>query len=322
MLLSISAVLSLLLTPVVRRLATRLGVVDAPGERKVHLHPVPRLGGVGVAASAALGLAMLAWLQPTLGSRAVLDARELLPIIAGAALVFAAGLWDDARGAPVVVKLAIQSSAAALVIASGIAIERVTVFGSTQDLGALAIPVTLLWIVGLTNAFNLMDGLDGLAAGLAAIAAATCATILVVRGHHQDALLLVALLGATVGFLPYNFHPASIFLGDAGSLLFGFALAVTAITGWQKGATALAVGVPLLIFALPIVETASSIARRLRRGAANADVPRLAALGQVFEADQQHIHHRLLAGGLSHRGAVLLLYGLALGLSGLALLTI
>lgn len=317
-----TAALSLIVTPAVRVLANRLGVMDIPGARKVHARPVARLGGIGVVVAAALGLASVAWLHMMLDTRAILDTRELQPILAAAALVFASGLWDDVRPVPPSTKVVTQSVAAALVIGAGIVIERVTVLGTTYDLGMLAVPVTLLWIVGLTNAFNLMDGLDGLASGLAVIAAATCATVLIVRGHHPEALLVVALLGATAGFLPYNFHPATIFLGDAGSLLFGFVLAVTAITGWQKGATALAVGVPLLTFALPIVETASSIARRLWPGAGSALATRAAPLARIFAADQQHIHHRLLAGGLSHRHTVLLLYGLSLGLSALALLMI
>ncbi|TMQ15251.1 MAG: undecaprenyl/decaprenyl-phosphate alpha-N-acetylglucosaminyl 1-phosphate transferase [Candidatus Rokuibacteriota bacterium] len=176
---------------------------------------------------------------------------------------------------------------------------------------ALAIPLTLLWIVGLTNAFNLMDGLDGLATGLAIIAAATCAAVSISRGDSQGGLLLVALLGALCGFLPYNFNPATIFLGDSGSLVVGYALAVTAVTGWQKGATALAVAVPLLIFALPISETLLSVVRRTRG----------LGIRHVFSADQQHLHYRLLGLGLSHRAAVLLLYVVSLSLSLLALAT-
>ena len=171
--------------------------------------------------------------------------------------------------------------------------------------------MTIVWIVGLTNAFNLLDGLDGLATGLAIIAAATCAAVSISRGDTQGGLLLVALLGALCGFLPYNFNPATIFLGDSGSLVVGHVLAVTAINGWQKGATALAVAVPLLIFALPISETVMSVVRRTRE----------AGIRRVFSADQDHIHHRLIALGLSHRDAVLLLYVVSLALAVLALAT-
>src|SRR5207237_8053706 len=136
--------------------------------------------------------------------------------------------------------------------------------GTTHALGGLAVPLTMRWIVGLSTAFNLMDGLDGLATGLAIIAAATCAAVSISRGDSQGGLLLVALLGALCGFLPYNFNPATIFLGDSGSLVVGYVLAVTAVTGWQIGPTALAVAVPLPIFRLPISETLLSVVRRTR----------------------------------------------------------
>lgn len=318
-----SAGLSLLLTPAVRGLALRWGLTDAPGARKIHEAPVARLGGVAVLLSALIALLILRMVESLPDWRELAPPAAMLPVGAGAALVFAVGLWDDVREAPAVVKLLVQSLAATLAIGSGITIERFTLFETTYALGALSTAVTFLWIVGLTNAFNLMDGLDGLAAGLAVIASATCAIILALRGHEAEALLLVALLGAAIGFLRYNFYPASIFLGDAGSLLFGFVLAVTAVTGWQKGATTLAVGVPLLIFAVPIFDTLSSIIRRLRRRPPEPTVSGpMSFLGRIFEPDQKHIHHRLIASGLPHRGAVLLLYGLSLGLAVLALLTV
>jgi UDP-GlcNAc:undecaprenyl-phosphate GlcNAc-1-phosphate transferase len=197
--------------------------------------------------------------------------------------------------------------AAAIVAGAGIQIERVTMFGTTFGLGWMATAATLVWIVGITNAFNLIDGLDGLAAGLALIAGATCAAVVLIRGDYATAIILVALLGALTGFLPYNFNPASIFLGDSGSLTIGFTLAVTAITASQKGATALAVAVPLLMFALPIADTASALARR--------------PLHRLFVADHGHLHHRLMMRGLSHRTTVLVLYAVAICLSAVALLT-
>ena len=201
---------------------------------------------------------------------------------------------------------------------SGLLIERVTLFGVSWELGWLSWPITAGWIVGLTNAFNLIDGLDGLAAGIAALAGATCGAILIVRGHTAEALLLAALVGAAIGFLVFNFAPASIFLGDSGSLLFGFLLATTAIAGWQKGATALATGVPLLMFALPIADIATTIVRRgLARPAAGR--PSIAAaLRQLVEPDRQHIHHRLLALGWSTERTVLILYAVTAVLSLLA----
>ena len=169
-----------------------------------------------------------------------------------------------------------------------------------------------------------MDGLDGLAAGLISIAAVTCGAVLQLsRGEGPGAMLVVSLVGALLGCLVYNFHPAKIFMGDSGSLLAGFLLAVTAITGRQKGATALAVGVPLLIFAVPLLDTVTTIARRLVGSGPSSQTPRRAgAITRVFTGeDRGHIHHRLLGMGLSHRGTVLLLYGLMILCSAIALLT-
>jgi UDP-GlcNAc:undecaprenyl-phosphate GlcNAc-1-phosphate transferase len=277
--------------------------------------------GVALSLTFALGVAIVANAQWPSTPR--LDVQSLLPILCGASLVFAVGLWDDVSAVPALRKLAVQVVAAAIAAGADILITRVTVWGATYDLGYAALALTIFWIVLITNAFNLMDGLDGLAGGLVVIAASTCAIVLIVRGEQSAALLLVALVGATCGFLAYNFHPARIFLGDSGSLLAGFLLAVTAIIGRQKGATTLALAVPLLIFALPLFETTLSICRRLLAGHA-AGVPWRSptrVIGRVFTADREHIHHRLVAFGLSHRGTVFALYAVSLAFSAIALLT-
>ncbi|HXG86953.1 MAG TPA: MraY family glycosyltransferase [Vicinamibacterales bacterium] len=247
--------------------------------------------------------------------------QPLTPILIGAALVFGIGLLDDLRPVAAWVKLLVQTLAAIIVIGSGLRIETTTLLGGTVSLGLMAWPVTLLWIVGLTNGFNLIDGLDGLAAGIAVIAGATCATILVARGHAAEATLLTALVGAALGFLVYNFAPASIFLGDSGSLVFGFVLATTAITGWQKGATALAAGVPLLIFALPLADAISALTRRLTRRRADQPVTTASLLRQIAEPDREHIHHQLIALGWSTHRTVIVLYAVTGALSALALAT-
>jgi UDP-GlcNAc:undecaprenyl-phosphate/decaprenyl-phosphate GlcNAc-1-phosphate transferase len=271
-----------------------------------------------MAAAAAVGLVTFAcrWygiVLPAFG--------PLVPVLAGALLVFGIGLLDDVRPVGAPAKLLVQVLAAIIVMASGVLIERLTVAGHTWQLGVVAVPVTLVWIVGLTNAFNLIDGIDGLAAGVATIAGATCAVILAARGHMAEAMLLTALVGAALGFLCFNFAPASIFLGDGGSLVFGFVLASTAITGWQKGATALAAGVPLLIFALPLADSLSALMRRLLRRDTPGRITAAKLLRQVAEPDRDHIHHRLTALGWSTRQTVLLLYALTATLSGIALLT-
>jgi UDP-GlcNAc:undecaprenyl-phosphate GlcNAc-1-phosphate transferase len=314
------ALCGLLFTPLVSSASIALGLVDAPGGRKVHSTAVPRVGGLAVCLAAAFALVAIVLALRALG---VEPPRfgPLWPVLLGAALVFAVGLADDFTGLPVWPRLAVQTLAAGIVVGSGLLIERLTVGHLTVQLGPLAYPVTLAWIIGLTNAFNLIDGIDGLATGIVIIAGTTCAAILVWRGHAAEAMLLSALVGAALGFLAYNFAPASIFLGDGGSLVFGFVLACTAITGWQKGATALAAGVPILIFALPIADAASALLRRaLRRPHAGPATLR-SVLRQIAEPDREHIHHRLMALGWSPRRTVLILYVVTLLLSLAALAT-
>jgi UDP-GlcNAc:undecaprenyl-phosphate GlcNAc-1-phosphate transferase len=306
------------LTPLVSRSAATLGLVDAPGGRKVHSLSVPRLGGLAIAAAAALALVAVTAVASEVDADAFIT---IAPIVAGALLVLGVGLLDDIRDLSPWPKLFVQIAASCLVIAFDLRVERITVAGQTWQLGLWSWPLTLVWIVAVTNAFNLIDGVDGLAAGVSVIAGATCATILVARGHVAEAMLLASLVGAALGFLVYNFAPASIFLGDGGSLLFGFVLATTAITGWQKGATALAAGVPLMIFALPLADLATTVVRRGFGQGDRRTASVRAALARLFEPDRQHIHHRLLAIGLSTRYTVVLLYGVTLLLSGLALAT-
>jgi UDP-GlcNAc:undecaprenyl-phosphate/decaprenyl-phosphate GlcNAc-1-phosphate transferase len=313
-----SAALALFLTPLIGRGSTVLGLVDAPGGRKVHTQSVPRLGGVAVVVSAALALAIVPAFLPEPRNPATLVAIQ--PFIVGGVLIFLVGLVDDVRGLGAAPKLLVEVLAAAIMMAAGLLIERVTVLGNTWMLGWLAYPVTAAWLVGVTNAFNLIDGVDGLAPGIAALAGAACGAILIVRGHTPEAMLLAAFVGAMLGFLVYNFEPASIFLGDSGSLVAGFLLAATAIAGWQKGATALASAVPLLIFALPLADAASTLVRRVL---ARPDSGRSlsAIVRQVVEPDREHIHHRLLGLGWSVRRTVLILYGVTAVLSILALAT-
>lgn len=309
------AALALVLTPVIGRGAAVLGLVDAPGGRKVHPHSVPRVGGVAVVAAAALAVALVVTFFPGAPAAAW---PALRPFVIAGGLIFLVGLVDDVRGLGPAPKLAVELAAAAVMMSSGLLIERVTILGETVTLGWVAFPLTAAWLVGLTNAFNLIDGVDGLAPGIAAIAGAACGAILIVRGHSVEAMLLAAFVGAMLGFLVYNFHPAKIFLGDSGSLVAGFLLAATAIAGWQKGATALATAVPLLIFALPIADAALTL---LRRGATRPGEGRSAGalLRRLVAPDREHIHHRLLALGWSVRRTVVLLYVLTVLLSVLAL---
>ena len=322
---------SLVLTRLVRGFALRIGVVDQPGARKVHLVPVPRLGGVSIFLSISLAIAASFGLEYLSGGSIPMDRKPWAPILCGATVVFLIGVWDDLRSLPAWFKFLLQALAAGVFIWSGIYIEPISFLQRGPlglDLSLLAVPVTFLWIIGITNAFNLIDGLDGLATGLGIIAAGTSATIFIIRGETPDALLLVILMGALVGFLFYNFNPATIFLGDSGSLVIGYILAATAVVGSQRQATALAVLIPLLVFGLPIVDTLLSMLRRFVAGIKliqpykDPIKSKLRSINKMFEPDRSHIHHRLLTLGFSQRNAVLLLYGLNLCLALLVLLAV
>lgn len=314
----ISLIVTLLLTPLVGRVSTRLGLVDAPGGRKVHTQSVPRLGGLAVCLASTAAMALTLSTTTTAFEQPL--QQTLQPLIIGGAIIFAVGLIDDIRGLGAGPKLLLELAAAVVIMSSGLLIQRITLLGITIPLGWMAWPITAAWIVGMTNAFNLIDGVDGLASGIAVLAGAACGAILIARGHDAEALLLASFVGAAAGFLFFNFAPASIFLGDSGSLVFGFLLASTAITGWQKGATALATGVPLMIFALPIADSALALARRsLARPSDGRSIR--TTLRHIAQPDREHIHHRLLALGWSVRRTVLVLYLISAILALLALAT-
>lgn len=319
----VAASSSLLLTRLVRQVAVRLGAVDQPDARKVHKVAIPRLGGVSVVFAVSLTLLVagfLGWIQG--------EIHEWTPVLLGGAIVFLIGFYDDVRPLPAGLKFMFQAAAAGMAIWCGARVDTLfALSGHPFNLGMFAVPLTFLWIVGLTNAFNLIDGLDGLAVGLGLIAALTGATIFFLGGSHSEGLLLLILSGALAGFLFYNFHPATIFLGDSGSQVIGYVFAVTTITGLQKGTTVLSVIVPLLVFGLPIADTLLSIARRAFRlkeshGSHLTFKERMALTKFIFKPDRDHVHHRLLAMGFHHRSAVLTLYALAAGLSCLALLAV
>jgi UDP-GlcNAc:undecaprenyl-phosphate GlcNAc-1-phosphate transferase len=329
MLVVLSCSAALLLTPLVRAFALYVGAVDYPEARKLHSTPMPRLGGLSVLLAGCIAVMMtLGAGQLINGGTAIqLDAwRSLFP---GMVIVLMIGIWDDIQPRPVWIKFLFQATAACMAISSGVRVEHISLLGGTGvDLGVLAFPLTFVWIVGITNAFNLVDGLDGLAAGLAMIAAGSLAIFFSLTGEMQNTLIGLVLFGSLLGFLRYNFNPARIFLGDSGSLVIGYTLSIMATRGSQKSVTTLAVIIPLLVFGIPIVDTLLSMTRRFIAstqmfGASRGVLKeRLLCARSMFEADKRHIHHRLLALGLSHRSAVLLLYSVALGLSSLALLSV
>jgi UDP-GlcNAc:undecaprenyl-phosphate/decaprenyl-phosphate GlcNAc-1-phosphate transferase len=305
----VAVVASVLVTPLVVRTAIARGLLDVPrDDRRVHKRPVPRLGGVAVAIAMGVALAAV-WLAGALDLPGV-DPRPgfLQAVLLGGAIVFAAGLWDDIRGLSPLAKLSAQVMAALVAFGYGFRIDVLGLGQGELALGWVALPLTVLWVVGVTNAFNLIDGLDGLATGVAIVALGTTLAAALALGNGEVVLTCAALLGALLGFLRYNFNPARIFLGDSGSLFVGFMLAVLSVYGSLKSATAVLVIVPLFALALPLFDTGLAIARRWLRG-----VP-------LSGADARHIHHRLLALGLTHRRAAVTLYLVASAIAALGLL--
>lgn len=292
----IAAVVATLSTPLVIRFARAVGAVDRPNERKVsNRREMPLLGGLAVAMGC--GAALLSADLLDLAPAAAMP--QVWAFAAGALILTLAGAWDDRFELGAFKKLSIQIVAAAIAIRAGFNVDVFSI--PFSESGAIPVPlwilwpVSLVWIVGVTNAMNLIDGLDGLSSGLGAIIALTLAIICWQGDQWIGAIIGLALFGALVGYLPFNFPPARIFLGDTGSLVIGYGLALMALEGYQKEAI-LAFLVPVLALAIPLLDTLLSIVRRLRSGRG------------VFSPDRLHMHHRLLHREGSHKNAVLMLY--------------
>lgn len=301
---ALAVMLAWLLTPRVREFAIRHGVVDMPGERRVHKVPVPRLGGAAIVIAL---VATVAILYAAGGLQ--LDAR-LAGILLGALIVSAVGAFDDAFQMRALHKLVFQLLAASAAVALGVKIDFLSnPFGPNPIyLGWLAWPASIAWLVFITNTVNLIDGLDGLAAGVSAIAGTTMAFIALAWGQPAVAILCAGLAGACVGFLRYNFNPARIFMGDSGAYFLGFVLAGASVIGPFKTAAFVSILVPMLALGVPIADVLFAIVRRAVQHR------------PIFGADKGHIHHRLLERGMSHRNAVLVIYLMTFALSLLALL--
>jgi len=306
------------LTPSVIRLAHRLGAMDLPGGRKTHGGPIPRIGGVAVFFGFVAGLGAAAFLAGFLFEPIQVNVYWPGMVIAST-LIFLVGLVDDLWGLRYYWKFAVQIACAVYVWNCGFRVELITQpLGGSAEVGWFSLPITVLWIVGITNAVNLIDGLDGLAVGTALITTLATAVIAFAMKNLGVAAACIALAGSLIGFLRYNFNPAQIFLGDSGSMFLGFVLAVASVRGSQKLPTAVVILVPLLVLALPLIDTGLAVVRRVYRlshqGRQSDRVTRyvLRNLNHVFLPDRDHIHHRLIDSGLSHRGAVLILYGVGL----------
>jgi UDP-GlcNAc:undecaprenyl-phosphate GlcNAc-1-phosphate transferase len=280
-------------TPLAGRFAHRIGAIDRPSARGVNQRPdMPLLGGIAVAMAFFAGMAAVGIAKSTE------DAVRWSGLAAGGLLLVGTGVWDDRFGMKALPKLAMQLLAASIAIASGFEISRVSspLTESVVELPRWIVwPASVLWIVGVTNAINLLDGLDGLAAGVGAIIGATLTVIAWQAGQPFGVVLGLALVGSLVGFLPHNFAPARIFLGDTGSLFIGFTLALLALEGYRRISLITFLG-PLLALAVPLLDTGLSILRRMRSHA------------PIFSADRLHMHHRLLDAEGSTRAAVLQFY--------------
>jgi UDP-GlcNAc:undecaprenyl-phosphate/decaprenyl-phosphate GlcNAc-1-phosphate transferase len=301
-------VIGLIVTPIVRGYAQHRGLLDQPGGRKVHEVPIPRLGGVAMAIAIAVAIGGATIADPDLGSTLGLRPNRAPAILAGVGLLLVVGIVDDVRGMRALVKLAFQIGAALLAWWLGLSIERFFFPWGIVELGPLALPVTVAWIVGVLNAINLIDGLDGLAAGVVLTVLGAFGLLAAADGVDPTLFIVAATIGAAVGFLAYNLHPATIIMGDTGSMVLGFVVAAVAISLTQDGVYPQAPWVPFVALGVPIIDTIWAVVRRTARGDA------------FFIADRGHIHHQLLRLGFSQRDAMLSLTALSAALAMLAVL--
>ncbi|WP_158736850.1 glycosyltransferase family 4 protein [Alteribacillus sp. YIM 98480] len=280
--------ISLFLTPLVKKLAFKIGATDQPNHRKVHKGAMARIGGLSVYAAFLAGLLIL---QPE---------NAYMPyILVAGTIIILTGFLDDLTELSAKWKLLGQIAAAVIVVAGGVQIQFINLpFDGRLELGWFSIPITLLWIIGITNAINLIDGLDGLAAGVSSIVLATISVLAIIQGDIFIVALGIALLGGTLGFLVHNFNPAKIFMGDTGALFLGFMIGVISLLGF-KNVTIFSLVVPVIILAVPISDTFFAIIRRV------VNKQPLAA------PDKSHLHHCLLRLGYSHRQTVLIIYALS-----------
>lgn len=286
----ISAGISCLFTPLAIRLAPMIGAMDIPKDgRRMHSEAMPRFGGMAIFAGAEISLLIFLHHDP-----------KIFAIVIGGACIYVVGVVDDLRGIPAKLKFLLQILCAVAAYAGGLQIDFVKNPLNEEAYinfsPVVSFLITIFWIVALTNTVNLIDGLDGLAAGVAAIASACICYTAVLSGQFDVGLAMLAVSGAAFGFLPFNFHPAKIFMGDSGSLYLGYMIAVISILGNTKGATLIATIVPVLVLGLPIFDTLFAIIRRWVSGY------------PIMEADKGHLHHRIMSTGIGQRRTVLIMY--------------
>ena len=301
-------------TPAVRRLALQVGMLDETGERRMHDVPKPRIGGIAVWLGFAFALFSIAGFAIARHQLRDLDSiHNILGILFGATLILVVGIWDDVMTMSARNKFGLQIVVASISMLYGFMIQGVDLPFTHDKFIAfplyVSIPITLIWYLGMMNAINFIDGLDGLLSGLTVISGASILVIAYQHGHTSETLILAALIGGALGFLPHNFNPAKIILGDSGALFIGYVFATTSIIGGSKTAISVSLLLPVIALALPILDTAVTIVRRTRAGK------------KITEADRGHFHHQLIFRfGLNVKQAVLLIYALCIVLGVTALL--
>lgn len=296
--------------PIVKAAAIKYQYTDLPGERKVHQQPMVRLGGISICAGTLVAL-LIIWGLGGFSHFSPEVKSEVWGVILGSFCFFLIGITDDLMGLSPLARLFMQGGVASLVWSIGVQISFINFPGvGIVHLGWLSLPLTVFWLTGVVNAINWIDGLDGLASGVAGIGGVIIFLLSLFIGQTEAALISAALVGSLLGFLYYNFNPAQIFMGDGGSYFIGFTIASLSVIGLVKGAVATAVLLPFLVLAVPLVDMSTVIALRLCHGRS------------PFQADQRHLHHRLLQAGVSHRLTVLVIYALTLWIGSLALVCV
>ena len=276
------------MTPPVRVLAFRIGAVDIPlDQRRMHKKPIPRIGGLAIFFG--FTASTMIFCNPT---------KELFAIWLGGFVLVAVGIFDDVFRLPAMLKFVVQIGAAVIAVVNGVVIDHISIGGNYVMFGVWRIPITILWIVGLTNAINLIDGLDGLACGVSAISSASLFCVVLLNGDLHSAMITAILTASCIGFMPFNKNPAKIFMGDTGALFLGFTLAVMSVQGVFKLHTVISFLVPLSIFALPLLDTTVAIIRRVAHGKS------------PFSPDRGHLHHKLVDMGFTQKNAVRILYAI------------
>jgi len=307
---SIAFLFSLVLTPLLAKLGRRFGAVDEPNERKVHSGQIARCGGVGIFVSFLLTLAVSSLFFKTSVSNLLVFTNQTALLLLGALIVFGIGLVDDFHRLGSPIKFLFHILGATVAFFGGLKIGHVDMLGLNLQLGMLSYIVTVFWFVLFINAVNLIDGLDGLAGGITFFACAVMTILSIIKGNFLIAMFFAALGGSTLGFLRYNFNPASIFLGDSGSYLLGYSIAALSIMGSIKSQMGTLMLIPLVGLGVPLFDTLLSPIRRFIRGS------------DMFNPDREHIHHKLVQKGLSTKKVVWIIYGISIGLCGFSLLLV